>query len=204
MTCHAISTIASAASLGPRALTTLSGTRVATRGPPSSLSNADSSAASASASGPRPIRRSASSTSDLLAETVADRHRQRGDLGRLDPSVAADGDRELGDGPAGAARKDDDPVAQADRLAHVVGHEQDRESAVAPEELELFVEQVAGQCVECAEGLVHEQDARILGERPGESDALAHPAGQLVGALARELEQVDPSQEVVDPVAPLG
>ena len=56
---------------------------------------------------------------------------------------------------------------------------------LAPEPLELVVEQVAGHGVERTERLVHEEDVGVLGEGPGQGDPLAHAAGELVGTLAR-------------------
>ena len=89
------------------------------------------------------------------------------------------------DDAAGAARQQHDPVAEADGLAHVVGDEHDREAGLLPQPLELVVEEVAGHGVEGAEGLVHQQDVGVLGQRPGQRDPLAHAARQLVGPLAR-------------------
>ncbi len=120
----------------------------------------------------------------LLPQPVGDRGGQLGDLGRVDAAGPVDVDRELVDHPAGPARQQHDAVAEADRLADVVGDEQHGEAALAPDPLELVVEQVAGHGVERAEGLVHQQDVGLLGERPGQRDPLAHAAGQLVGPLA--------------------
>ena len=78
-----------------------------------------------------------------------------------------------------------DPVAEAHRLAHVVGDEDHREAGLAPEPLELVVQHVAGHGVERAERLVHEEDVGLLRERAGERDALAHAAGELVRAACR-------------------
>ena len=55
--------------------------------------------------------------------------------------------------------------------------------------LELVVEDVAGDRVERPERLVHQQHVGVLGERPGEGDALAHAARQLVRTLVGELAQ---------------
>ena len=78
--------------------------------------------------------------------------------------------------------------------------------AILPESLELVVEQVAGHGVEGAEGLVHQQDVGVLGEGPGEGDALAHAARQLVGALVGEAREVHQSRAARRPgrVAPAG
>src|SRR5215467_6916189 len=66
----------------------------------------------------------------LLAQPVGDRGGQPGDLCRVDPPRAADRDGELVDDPARAAAEHDHPVAQPDRLPHVVRDEQHRELAL--------------------------------------------------------------------------
>ena len=93
----------------------------------------------------------------------------------------------------GRARQQDDAVAQADRLADVVGDEQDGEPPANPlaDPVELVVEQVAGHRVERAERLVHQQHVRLLGQRAGERDPLAHAAGQLVRPLAAEAAKLN-------------
>ena len=64
------------------------------------------------------------------------------------------------------------------------------EPVLLPDALELVVQDVAGHGVEGAERLVHEQDVGVLGERPGQGDALAHAARQLVRALVGEAVEV--------------
>ena len=66
------------------------------------------------------------------------------------------------------------------------------EPGLPPDALELVVHDVAGHGVEGAEGLVHQQDVGLLRQRPGQGDALAHAAGQLVGLLVDEA--VEPHQ----------
>ena len=46
-----------------------------------------------------------------------------------------------------------------------------------------------GQAVERAEGLVEQQDLRIVGERPGERGALLHAAGEHLGVVVLEASQ---------------
>src|SRR6266404_955398 len=133
---------------------------------------------------------------NLFAELLADRDRERGDLRRLDPSLAADHHREFGDRPTRPARQQHDALAEPDRLADVVGNEQDRQPGIAPDPLELLVEEVAGDRIERAERLVEQEDSRLLGEGPGERDALAHAAGQLVRPLPGKAREVDEIEEV--------
>ena len=73
-------------------------------------------------------------------------------------------------------RQDDDPVAQVDRLVDVVGDEDDRDVVLAPHGQHEVLEVGAGLRVHARERLVHQQDARLVGERAGDRDALLHPA----------------------------
>ena len=77
-------------------------------------------------------------------------------------------------------------VTKIDRLAHLLVQAQ-----------ELGLEAVARDRVERAERLVHQHQRRVDGERAGEADALALPAGELrgvalavVGLEADQLEQL--------------
>ena len=78
-----------------------------------------------------------------------------------------------------------------------MGDEQDREPLLAPQPLDLVVQEVACHRVERAERLVHEQDVGALRQRAGELYALAHPTRQLVGELALEPFEVDDLQQLV-------
>lgn len=72
-----------------------------------------------------------------------------------------------------------DPVAEVHRLVEVVGDEDDRLAELLLDLDELLLHLAADQRVERREGLVHEQDVGVGGERTGEPDALTHPAGEL-------------------------
>ena len=78
-----------------------------------------------------------------------------------------------------ALREQRDAVAELHRLVDVVGHEDDRLADHALEPEQLVLEAVAGDRVDGAEGLVHEQDVRIGAERPGDAHALALAAAEL-------------------------
>ncbi len=91
----------------------------------------------------------------------------------------------------GCRRHQDDAVAQAHGLAHIVGDEHDGLAALAPDPLDVLVELVAGQGVERREGLVHQQHLRIGRERTGERHPLLHAARQLVHMRALELLEPD-------------
>src|SRR5438105_6090085 len=98
--------------------------------------------------------------------------------------------------------EDDDAVSQRDRLLEVVRDGHDRRAIRRPQLQQLVLHQRPGLHVERAEGLVHEEDGRLVDERLGERGALAHPARELVRVVA--LEPAEP--DAGDPVAraPLG
>ena len=101
------------------------------------------------------------------------------------------GDAPLAGDAAGPAGEQDDALAEAGGLAHVVGDEDDRAAGRAPDALELLVQQVARDGVERGERLVHEQHGTVLREGARERDALAHAAGELVRALLGGIREVD-------------
>src|SRR6266511_3113385 len=134
-------------------------------------------------------------TGDLRAESVGDLGGLTGHLGRVDASRALVQHFELLDHPARTAAEQDDPVAEADRLAHVVGDEQDGQVLLPPDPFELVVQDVASHRVERAERLVHQQDVGVLCEGAGQRHTLAHAARQFVRSLVAEaLEPYDLEQ----------
>src|SRR5690606_21939410 len=58
--------------------------------------------------------------------------------------------------------------------------------------------------VERTEGLVHEQDLRLVGDPPSDRDALLHPARQLPRVLVDEVGEPDGPERVADPLRDLG
>ena len=56
----------------------------------------------------------------------------------------------------------------------------DRLLVVLPDLEQQLLHLGAGLAVERPEGLVHQQDLGIVGERPGDGDALHHAAGELL------------------------
>ena len=68
----------------------------------------------------------------------------------------------------------------------------------------LLVQVVADDFVERAEGLVHQQEVGIEGERAGNGGALLHAAGKLPGEFLAEAGEVDERQRMVDALFLLG
>lgn len=96
-----------------------------------------------------------------------------------------------------AVLEDRDAVADAYRLVEVVGDEDDGlvQGFLQFQQLVLHVR--ADQRVEGAEGLVHEDDLSVGGQRAGQADTLAHATGKLVriGLLvALQAHRGDPVQ----------
>ena len=77
--------------------------------------------------------------------------------------------------------QDRDAVAHLDRLVDVVGDEDDGLADVLLQAQELVLQLLAGDGVDRPERLVHEHHRRVGREGPGDADALALPAGQLLG-----------------------
>jgi len=93
--------------------------------------------------------------------------------------------RDVGADPAGRAGEHDDPVAGVDALVDVVGDQQDGDVPLAAHPQHEVLQVFPGLRVHRAERLVHEQQHRIAGQRPGDGDPLLHAAGQLPRVLVR-------------------
>src|SRR5262245_25958669 len=126
----------------------------------------DSRSCNSSASSPLSWATSNSATAmagHLLAQPSGHLGGQFGDAPVLDATRSRQVDVEGGCDASGPAGQQHDPVAEAGRLAHVVGDEQDRGAGRPPDRLQLVVHGVARHRVERAERLVHQQHVRVLG-----------------------------------------
>ncbi len=85
----------------------------------------------------------------------------------------------------------DDAVGERERLVDVVGNEQ-HGRPIAPEDVEqMILLRLAGQRVERAERLVHQQELGPRHQRPGERGALRHAARQLLRQRVGERGETD-------------
>ncbi|MNZ94607.1 hypothetical protein D3C78_1137200 [compost metagenome] len=84
-----------------------------------------------------------------------------------------------------------------------MGHEQHGLLAVAPHPQQQLLHLQARLTVEGAEGLVHQQDLWIVGQRPGDGDTLHHAAGQLLGVVVGKAAQAHFVDVVIDDVLAL-
>ena len=88
-----------------------------------------------------------------------------------------------------------DSIGQVDRLFEIVRDEDDGDVDLLPDLQEVALHLRARLRVERAERLVHQENARPVGERAGDGDALLHSTRKLmrVGVgEALEPDQVDP------------
>src|SRR5487761_1053765 len=110
----------------------------------------------------------------------------------------------------GAARvTEDPPVADLDVPVHgggdvaVVGDDDDG-GAVGVQFVKQFQDGLAGGAVQVARRLVGHQQSGSADQRPGDSDPLPFPAGQLVGPVAEAVAEPDPVQGLARLRAPGG
>src|SRR5882672_4091487 len=93
--------------------------------------------------------------------------------------------------PARPRGEHDHPVGQVDGLVDVMGDEDHGAPGALPDIEQERLHLVAGLDVEGGEGLVHQQDVGAHAEGAGDGHPLLHAARQLVGMLAREVQQSD-------------
>ena len=79
--------------------------------------------------------------------------------------------------------------------------EDDGSSGACPQLAQLALQTLPSEGVDGAEGLVHQDDLRVVGQRPGDLAALLHAARQLVGASLGDVGKPD-AFELVDGSGP--
>ena len=97
--------------------------------------------------------------------------------------------------PSRVRVENQDTIRQVDRLFEIVGDEDDGDVDLLPDLQEVALHLRARLGVERAERLVHQQNARPVGECAGDGDALLHSTRKLVRVgvgEAFEPDQVDP------------
>ena len=99
---------------------------------------------------------------------------------------------------------DRDAGAELQRLLEVVCDEQDRLVQCPLQSQQLVLHLGADQRIERAEGLVHNQDVGIGGERAGKADTLAHAAGQLMREVVAPAAEADGCEHLLGAAAALG
>ena len=98
--------------------------------------------------------------------------------------------------PPGPRRHHQHPVGQQHRLVDAVGDEQHRLARRQPQLLEVDPQLLAGQRVERAERLVHQQERRVVDQRAHDRGALLHAARELVRVAVLELGEADRREQL--------
>ena len=100
---------------------------------------------------------------------------------------------------AGMRRQHQDAVGEEDRLVEIVGDEDDGDVDLAPDFQQMRLHLGTRLRVERAERLVHQQNARLIGERAHDRHALLHAAGQLMRIGVGEFLQTDEIAAIAAP-----
>src|ERR1700726_1441328 len=95
------------------------------------------------------------------------------------------------DDPTRARAHDQDAIGENHRLVDLMRDEDYGDAEFPPHIEQHALHHRACLRIEGTEWLVHQQYARIVGERPGNADALLHPAGQLAGEAIGAWRQTD-------------
>src|SRR5262245_28489299 len=109
----------------------------------------------------------------------------------------------LPDSRGGAAGHHDHTVGQEQSLIDIVGDHHHGFAVLVPESHELIIEFHASEGIEETERLIEQQDFGLEGKSPGNTDALTHTGGQLIGVTVSHLRQAN-EPEVVFGQASLG
>ena len=92
-------------------------------------------------------------------------------------------------------------VGQEDGLVDRVGDQHDGGPGIEPDLLDQPVHFLAGECVQRAERLVHQQHGRPVGKGAHQSRTLLHAARKLARKAAAEAFEADPVEQLIDPDA---
>src|SRR5262245_59501893 len=134
--------------------------------------------------------RTVRSVVEVRANAAAVLHKER-QVHHLDAPRPRQIDGDAIDDPAGTRAHHYDLVAEEDRLVDAVRHEQGGLLVLFPDLDELVAHRLTRLRVERAEGLVHDQDLGIDGQRTRDADALAHAARELVRTIVLEALEAD-------------
>ena len=141
---------------------------------------------------------------NLVAQFIENVTGGAGDGRIFKMSWAGQFDRELALDAAGTEGQKNDAIAEANRFANVVGHENDGASGLAPDALQLVVQQVTSLGVEGGERFVHQQNVGFGGQSAGDGHALPHAARELVDVALFKLRQMNEAQVIACLLLALG
>ncbi|MNY26498.1 hypothetical protein D3C86_1603520 [compost metagenome] len=98
----------------------------------------------------------------------------------------------------------DHPIGNRHRFTDVVGHQQHGKAVLLPEAFDQLLHFNASQGIQGAQGLVQQQQARLVDQRAGQGHTLLLPTGQgrrpLVGAV-RQAYRFQRFQRLRPPIA---
>src|SRR6267142_4094922 len=140
---------------------------------------------------------------DFFAKMPEDSLGHGGNLGIFDMTRPHQRDGKLRFDAARPVAQNENAIAEADRFAHIVSDKDDGLSGLAPDALELVVEQVAGLCIQGCEWFVHQENVRLHGQRASQRYALLHAPGKLMRMVFLELREANEIQVVAGPRAAL-
>jgi hypothetical protein len=93
-----------------------------------------------------------------------------------------------------ASLQQNDAGSEKKGFAKIVSDKDNGLAKAAGEGAEFALKLGAGDGIECAEGLVHQENGRIGGKSAGHSDALTLAAGKFAGAAMGEFARVKPDK----------
>ena len=131
---------------------------------------------------------------ELVEDIVTVGHECGG--GTISGEGQVDGD--IGDDAAGVGVHDQDAGTHVDGLVNIVGDHDGQLLALTPDLQDLVLHVHAGKGVQCAQGLVQQQDAGLVDQGTDQGHTLGHTAGQLGGIIVPEVLQTDDLDHALD------
>src|SRR5882724_912738 len=140
---------------------------------------------------------------DFFAKMPEDFLGHGGHLGILDMTRPRQRDGELCFDAAWAVAQNEDTIAEANGFANIVGDKDDGLPGLAPDALELVVEEVAGLRIQSSEWLIHQEDVGLHGQCASQRHALLHASRKLMWMVLFELGEMNEIQVVAGLLTPL-
>ena len=100
-------------------------------------------------------------------------------------------------------RKDKNAIGKEDGFDEVVRNKDGRLPGLSTNLLQFEVHLLAGHSIQRTERLVHEQQHRIVNERPRNGHTLLHSSGELPDMTFAEFGEIDELQKLPDPPFPI-
>src|SRR6266403_6286455 len=133
---------------------------------------------------------------DFFAKMPEDFLGHGGHLGILDMTRPRQRDGKFCFDAAWPVAQNENTIAEADRFAHIVGDKDDGLPGLAPDALELVVEEVAGLRIQSSEWLIHQEDVGLHGQCASQRHALLHASRKMMRMVFLEVGEVNKIQVV--------